>query len=157
MDREELAEKVDDELPNYHDLETKKVRKRAINIRRSNSYILFDIERHPGAGDASAETPYVTLQTWRYDEKNDNLGLVCEFARRLVSKIEQNDIGEPVCRHCGKTLVHEEVHAYTWQCFDCGAIGGGEEELFDPSWWTTPWNKTDYTEKEDGLWIKKEE
>lgn len=155
MDRQELAARTEDPLPIEHQSLTRnKVESRAFNIRESNSYILFDIVRHPGVGTSQLGQPQETVQTWRFGEENNHLERVNEFARWYMFAIEQNGEGEPVCRNCGSGLdTHEDMFGFLWRCADCGAVGGKEEAIFDPVIGDPLGKRTDYEETVNGLWV----
>lgn len=153
MDREELVRRFGDTMSSpEHSLTREKVEERATNVRDYDSYVLFDIERHPGAGESQLGKPHTTIETWRCDKESNAVEHVCEFDHMYT--IEQNEEGEPVCRSCEKVLdLHEEVYGYIWRCFGCGAIGGKEEEIFDPSIGEPLGEREAYNEIGDGLWI----
>lgn len=157
MDREELVERIDDQLPvDGNRLNRDKILKqdRYLCIQEEEDYIRFDIERHPGAGPSHPGDPYTTLQTWRYDKETSRLQRVCEFARWHIDTIEQATTGEPRCRHCGAELdLFEELFGFSWRCPTCGAVGGKEEEAFAPSFGEGLVDRAEYEEIEEGLWI----
>lgn len=157
MNKQELTARIDDSLPvGYPEgqkLTKEKVENRAINIQETDLYILFDIERHPGSNNPRHGQPDTTIQTWRYDKGTSALERVWEFAKSHRDMLEQNNVGEPVCRHCGTDLdLDEDVFGFIWRCTDCNAVGGKEEEIFNPTWGESPVNRSDYKE-EDGLWV----
>lgn len=153
MDRQELATRINDAIYDAYSLTKERVENRASNIRKVDSYILFDIERHPGAGDTLA-APDNAIQTWRYDDGTSALERVCTFAASYMDTLKQNKVGEPVCRHCGTDLdPHADVFDFIWRCADCGAVGGKEKEIFNPTLGEPLGKKSDYEEREDGLWV----
>jgi len=146
---------IDHALPvERQDLNKQKVKDRAINIRESGSYILFDIERHPGYGNHQTGQPDIVLQTWRYHTENSSLEMICKFSRFHMDKLAQNDVGEPECRHCNSPLDrHEDLFGFIWICRECGAVGGKEDEIFDPVVGESLFERKDYQEIKDGLYI----
>lgn len=104
MNKQELTARIDDSLPAGQSLTKEKVENRAINIQETDSYILFDIERHPGANNPRHGQPDITIQTWRYDKEASTLELIWKFAKSYRDTLEQNNVGEPVCRHCGTRI-----------------------------------------------------
>lgn len=66
-----------------------------------------------------------------YDKGTSALELVWEFAKSYSDTLEQNNVGEPVYRHCGMDLeLYEDVSGFIRQCTDCGAVGGKEIDTF---------------------------
>lgn len=80
--------------------------------------------------------------------------MVCEFAWYHIDTIDQTADGVPRCRRCREELnTFEDLFGFCWRCTECGAVGGKEEEVFDPPFGEGFGNRAEYKEIEEDLWI----